>query len=70
MSPRPVEQTPKRTSPRRLAKHRLDQLVEEAIIDAYGELEQRVGLLTCWRRTWRARLRGRLGHRFRSYASI
>jgi hypothetical protein len=29
-----------------LAKHRLDQLVEEAILDAYGESEQRVGLLT------------------------
>jgi hypothetical protein len=29
-----------------LAKRRLDQLVDEAIIDAYGESEQRVGLLT------------------------
>jgi len=29
-----------------LAKRRLDQLVEEAIIDAYGESEQHVGLLT------------------------
>lgn len=33
--------------PRRgLTKHRLDELVEEAIIDAYGESEQRGGLLT------------------------
>lgn len=29
-----------------LGKRRLDELVEEAIIDAYGEDEQRVGLLT------------------------
>jgi hypothetical protein len=29
----------------KLTKRRLDQLVEEAIIDAYGESEQRVGLL-------------------------
>lgn len=28
-----------------LSKRRLDELVEEAIIDAYGESEQRVGLL-------------------------
>jgi hypothetical protein len=38
--------TTKRTAPRRLGKHRLDRLVEEAIIDAYGESEQRVGLLS------------------------
>ena len=31
---------------RRLGKYRLDRLVEEAIIDAYGESEQRVGLLS------------------------
>jgi hypothetical protein len=36
----------KRAAPRRLGKHRLDRLVEEAIIDAYGESEQRVGLLS------------------------
>jgi hypothetical protein len=29
-----------------LSKRRLTELVEEAIIDAYGEDEQRVGLLT------------------------
>ena len=29
-----------------LGKRRLNELVEEAIIDAYGESEQRVGLLT------------------------
>src|SRR4029434_2198619 len=29
-----------------LSKRRLDALVEEAIIDAYGESEQQVGLLT------------------------
>ena len=29
-----------------LGKRRLNDLVEEAIIDAYGESEQRVGLLT------------------------
>jgi len=33
-------------APRRLAKRRLDQLVEAATVDAYGESEQRVGLLT------------------------
>jgi hypothetical protein len=29
-----------------LSKRRLNELIEEAIIDAYGESEQRVGLLT------------------------
>ena len=29
-----------------LSKRRLDELVEEATIDAYGESEERVGLLT------------------------
>ena len=29
-----------------LSKRRLDALVEEAIVDAYGESEQRVGLLS------------------------
>ena len=45
MSPR-LYRTTKRAAPRRLGKHRLDRLVEEAIIDAYGESEQRVGLLS------------------------
>ena len=30
----------------RLDKRRLDELVEEAIVDAYGESEQRVGVLS------------------------
>ena len=46
MSRRRPEPTSKRAGPRRLSKRRLDQLVEEAIIDAYGESEQRIGLLT------------------------
>jgi hypothetical protein len=29
-----------------LGKRRLDELIEEAIVDAYGESEQRVGFLT------------------------
>ena len=44
MSPR-LYRTTKRAAPRRRDKHRLDRLVE-AIIDAYGESEQRVGLLS------------------------
>jgi hypothetical protein len=35
----------KRASHPSLSKRRLDELVEEAIIDAYGESEQLVGLL-------------------------
>jgi hypothetical protein len=31
---------------RRLGRRQLDALIEEAIIDAYGESEQRVGFLT------------------------
>jgi hypothetical protein len=46
MSRRRPEPTSKRAGPRGLSKRWLDQLVEEAIIDAYGESEQRVGLLT------------------------
>jgi Calcium binding len=30
----------------RLPKHQLEALIEEAIVDAYGESEQRVGFLT------------------------
>src|SRR5262245_44997764 len=37
---------PKRSTRQRLDKRRLDALVEEAIVDAYGESEQRVGLLS------------------------
>jgi hypothetical protein len=46
MSRRRPEPTSKRVGPRRLGKRRLGQLVEEAVIDAYGESEQRIGLLT------------------------
>lgn len=42
MSPRPSGRTPRKT----LSKRRLEALVEEAIIDAYGDSEQRVGFLT------------------------
>src|SRR5262245_15697516 len=38
--------TPRRSTSQRLDKRRLDELVEEAIVDAYGESEQRVGLLS------------------------
>jgi hypothetical protein len=42
-----VPQPPKRRpSSSALSKRRLDALVEEAIVDAYGESEQRVGFLT------------------------
>jgi hypothetical protein len=34
------------TQRRRLGKRQLEALIEEAIIDAYGESEQRVGFLT------------------------
>jgi Calcium binding len=40
------EQPANRSTRQRLAKRRLDELVEEAIVDAYGESEQRVGLLS------------------------
>jgi hypothetical protein len=46
MTPRRRGRTSERPVSRRLAKRRLDELVEEAIIDAYGESEQRVGLLS------------------------
>jgi hypothetical protein len=41
----PARTSQKRAGPPSLGKHRLDELVEEAIIDAYGESEQLVGLL-------------------------
>jgi hypothetical protein len=41
----PVPPRKKRAGPPSLSKRRLDELVEEAIIDAYGESEQLVGLL-------------------------
>ena len=41
------QRTPDRPrQPSRLSKRTLDQLVEEAIVDAYGESEQRIGLLS------------------------
>jgi hypothetical protein len=33
------------TARRALGKRRLEALIEEAIVDAYGEFEQRVGFL-------------------------
>lgn len=46
MTPQRPGQAAKRPAPLRLGKRRLDALVEEAIVDAYGESEQRVGLLS------------------------
>src|SRR5260221_10555541 len=43
---RQTGRTPKRAAHPVLSKRRLNELIEEAIIDAYGESEQRVGLLT------------------------
>jgi hypothetical protein len=43
---RQTRRTPKRAAHPALSKRRLNELIEEAIIDAYGESEQRVGLLT------------------------
>jgi hypothetical protein len=41
-----MARTRTRSPRRRLGKRQLDALIEEAIIDAYGESEQRVGFLT------------------------
>jgi hypothetical protein len=46
MTPKGCERSANRSARQRLAKRRLDELVEEAIVDAYGESEQRVGLLS------------------------
>jgi hypothetical protein len=46
MTPRRRKSTNRRTIPKPLGKHRLEALIEEAIIDAYGGSEQRVGFLT------------------------
>jgi hypothetical protein len=46
VTPKITPRTRKRTARKALGKARLEALVEEAIIDAYGESEQRVGLLT------------------------
>ena len=46
MSPAPRRpSTQKRTNRLSLSTRRLDELIEEAIVDAYGESEQLVGLL-------------------------
>jgi len=49
MARTPPRSVPRRRQPRRrqptLSKRRLNELVEEAIVDAYGESEQLVGLL-------------------------
>lgn len=42
----PTRRTPERSLRKRLGRHQLTALVEEAIVDAYGDSEQRVGLLT------------------------
>jgi hypothetical protein len=44
--PRRTARTRIRVAPRRLPKARLDELVAEALVDAYGESEQRVAFLT------------------------
>ena len=46
VTPKITPTTRKRTARKALGKARLEELVEEAIIDAYGESEQCVGLLT------------------------
>jgi ABC-type taurine transport system ATPase subunit len=46
VTPKITRRTRKRTARKALGKVRLEALVEEAIIDAYGESEQRVGFLT------------------------
>ena len=46
VTPKIAPRTRKPTARKALGKARLDELVEEAIIDAYGESEQRVGFLT------------------------
>jgi hypothetical protein len=46
VTPKITARTRKPTARKAPSKARLEELVEEAIIDAYGESEQRVGLLT------------------------
>jgi hypothetical protein len=46
VTPKVTSRTRKRTARKGLSKVRLEELVEEAIIDAYGDSEQRVGFLT------------------------
>jgi hypothetical protein len=46
VTPKITPRTRKRTAQKALGKARLEELVEEATIDAYGESEQRVGFFT------------------------
>jgi hypothetical protein len=46
VTPKITPRTRKRRARKALGKARLEELVEEAIIDAYGDSEQRVGFLT------------------------
>jgi len=46
VSPVKTQRTRAASPRRRLGKRQLEALIEEAIIDAYGESEQRVGFLT------------------------
>jgi Calcium binding len=46
MTPKRTPRTSERTARKALGKRQLEELIEEAIIDAYGESEQRVGFLT------------------------
>src|SRR5438552_19106258 len=46
MTPGRRERTSGRSGRRRLSRRRLAELVDEAIVDAYGKSEQRVGLLS------------------------
>jgi hypothetical protein len=46
VTPKITPRTRKRPARKALGKARLEELVKEAIIDAYGDSEQRVGFLT------------------------
>ena len=46
MRPARIKRTRPPTARPTLSKRRLEELIEEAIVDAYGESEQRVGFLT------------------------
>jgi hypothetical protein len=41
-----IAQQRKPRSRQRLSRRRLEALIEEAIVDAYGDSEQRIGFLT------------------------
>jgi hypothetical protein len=46
VTPTRTPRTGERTARKALGKRQLEELIEEAVIDAYGESEQRVGFLT------------------------